>query len=517
MFNCPILRPLTLLALFSSYALCGSVTVSVPFAAPSSAPTISPSVISLSIELDRWTDWSGNTTRNQFFFNTLNNLKQIAGEGPRLRIGGDTEDHADFSPTVKYATATFKAPTAATPYFEASNVIVGDGFYQVADFVPPGTHFTWGVNFKRGNMTTMFSEARSLLKAFASPALANMTLDYIEIGNEVGGMTLPAYVQEWTGYATNITSSLNMGKTKFWGGAFAATTHTTDGFSPQGIFANGILNSHPGSLMTSFSQHHYSGGCTPDAPITGKLQYLMDKALLRSNLTHLNADIAAVHAQGLDYVLGETNSNACHGTPGVSNVGGTALWMLDHAIFGAEIGISRMYFHEGIGYKYNLIQPVTLTISTIDGTPLPKPLPPHVQPQYYGAIVAAEAIGNSGATRVVELSINDPRISGHAFFVGNKLVRAVIINSLVYLTTDAGTPRNSTLVNLNISGSGAPTKMTVKRLFMPFSDSTSGLTWGGQTYETSDGRVGGSLKVTTANVADGVVVQASEAVLLTFM
>lgn len=38
----------------------------------------------------------------------------------------------------------------------------------------------------------------------------------------------------------------------------------------------------------------------------------MTKATIRGNLSSFSADIAAVRGQGLDYVLGETNSYSCH-------------------------------------------------------------------------------------------------------------------------------------------------------------------------------------------------------------
>ena len=47
-------------------------------------------------------------------------------------------------------------------------------------------------------------------------------------------------------------------------------------------------------------------------------------------------------------------------------------------------------------------------------------------------------------------------------------------------------------------------------------DDTLGLTWGGQTYETSDGRVGGHLEISTVDVTDGVDIQATEVVMLSF-
>ena len=82
----------------------------------------------------------------------------------------------------------------------------------------------------------------------------------------------------------------------------------------------------------------------------------MSKTNIRGNLTSFSADIAAVKQKGLTYVLGETNSISCHGAPGVSNTAGAALWGLDYALFAGQLGITRLYFHQGIGYKYNFVR-----------------------------------------------------------------------------------------------------------------------------------------------------------------
>ncbi len=50
----------------------------------------------------------------------------------------------------------------------------------------------------------------------------------------------------------------------------------------------------------------------------------------------------------------ETNSYSCHGAPNVSNTAGAAIWTLDYTLFASTINIERVFFHEGIGYKYNL-------------------------------------------------------------------------------------------------------------------------------------------------------------------
>ncbi len=83
-----------------SAAQAQGLPVSVPLTAPSAAVTVKPSLMALSIEQDRWTDWAGTTAKNGFFFNTLDNLKQRTGVAPPLRIGADSEDRTNYNAEV---------------------------------------------------------------------------------------------------------------------------------------------------------------------------------------------------------------------------------------------------------------------------------------------------------------------------------------------------------------------------------------------------------------------------------
>ncbi|KAJ7084186.1 ricin B lectin domain-containing protein [Mycena epipterygia] len=505
----------------------GPDSVSIPLTAGSAA-AVTGNLLSLSIEQDRWLDWSGNATQNTFFFNCLDNIVDITGLPPKLRIGADSEDHTNFNPNLAGVQDLFPPPTTTVPYPEASSIVAGPGFYQAAKNLPPGTGVTWGVNFGGANLTAVFLETQAILRAFASAAFtqAGITLDNLELGNEAdlyngnglraSSYTVQQYTPQWITFATNLTTTANLASstTRIWGGAFAGSSHTTSGFSPQGIFANGILTSAPGAFIKTISQHHYSGSfCAGSESL---LQDLMTKATIRSNLSSFSPDIEAVHAQGLNYVFGETNSYSCHGAPGVSNTAGAALWTLDYALYASQIGATQVYFHEGIGYKYNLIQPLTLTRSILDGSTLATPQAPHVQPQYYAAIIIAEAIGASGATQVAELSISDTRLSGYAFYESGALKRAVFINSLAYLSTTTAT-RPSTHVSLTFSGGGtAPSSFEVKRLVINHADDVSNLTWGGQTYETSNARVSGGVAAESGTVAGGIDIPATQAVMLSF-
>ncbi|KAI0029752.1 hypothetical protein K488DRAFT_79985 [Vararia minispora EC-137] len=505
-----------------------NLTVSIPPLAPSTAVPLSQTLLSLSIEQDRWPEWVGVGSPNTFFLNALDNIAQLAGEPPRIRIGADSEDHTNFSPDVQISEAQFPSFTTDTPYPEAANIIASQDYYNLVSLLPSGTKVIWGVNLGGGNLTALGLGATAIGVAFQSQAVNNagVSLQAIEVGNEpdlyakhglrAQTFTIKQYVQQWTLFAKNALAMVN----KELGSAvplqalsFAKSTHQPTGFSPQSAFQNGLLNSPVGKGVQWVSQHHYSGSfCSGSDAL---LQNLMTKNNIRSNLTAFLPDIAAVQANGLSYVLGETNSFACHGAPGVSDTAGAALWALDYTMFAAQIGIERLYFHHGIGYKYNFIQPVTLTRSTLDGQSLGSPFPPHIQPAYYAAIIAAEAISNSGATTAVQLNISNDFMTGYAFYEGGQLARALLINLKAY-TSDSTTPREAVLVSLTFGEPISSTTMTVKRLSVPYADSTAGLTWGGQTYETGDARISGGLSTETASVSDGVTLSDTEVVMLTF-
>ncbi|KAG1730932.1 glycoside hydrolase family 79 protein [Suillus paluster] len=469
-----------------------AIELTIPLVAPSGAALVKGNL-------------AGTTEPNTFFNNVLDNLVQITNTPP-------FEDHTDFSYDIEYEEDIFPASTAITPYPEATNITVGQGFYDIISHLPQGTQVHWGVNLREYNLTATYLETVALMNAFSSPAVVEkgITLKFIEVGNEAdlyydnGGQ----YVSEWEKFAYNVSMTANLSNTsytKLIGAAFAGSSHNNlSGFSPQAIFNLGILESPAGELIETISQHQYT-----------VLQDLMTKSYIRGNLSVFNPDIEATFANGLNYILGETNSMSCHGAPDVSNTAGAALWLLDYSLYATQIGISRIHFHEGIGYKYNLIQPVTLNYSILDGSPI-APLAPHIQPPYYAAIIAAEAIGTSGTTQAVEIVIDENDVSGYAFYENGVLSKAVLINTIAYFV-GAG-ERNSTHIDFSFTGSGNTAKeMSVKTLKIGYATDTTNLTWGGQTYETSDGRVSGHLTVDILPVSSGVDLQETEAILVTFL
>ncbi|KAG6851597.1 hypothetical protein H0H87_000362, partial [Tephrocybe sp. NHM501043] len=92
------------------------------------------------------------------------------------------------------------------------------------------------------------------------------------------------------------------------------------------------------------------------------------------------------------------------------------------------------------------------------------PLPAHVQPQYYAAITAAEAIGKTGRAQVLEIDIHHAQISGYGFSENGFKARAIFINSKIYLPESVN--RMSVHLDLHFAGEGrkSPSSTNLKRL-----------------------------------------------------
>ncbi|KZT74569.1 glycoside hydrolase family 79 protein [Daedalea quercina L-15889] len=510
-----------------SVADASNVSVDVPVLAPSKSLPLASTLLSFSIEQDRWPDWSGIDERNEFTYSALMTYANLTGQPPKIRVGADSEDRTVWSPTVTINEDVFPAPNAETPYPVATNITVGDEYYVLSKWLPSGTHMVWGVNLGLNNATNAVNMAKAIVNAFASPDVieSGVILERIEVGNEAdqyglnglrpeGNWTVEDYVPDWESIADPVVQAAGIsskyGPVTLQGAAFVSQT-----FTPREIFALGILNSTAGQTISTISQHQYSAAFCSGGDFD--LISFMNKTSVRGNLTIFEADIAASHANGLDYVLGETNSIACEGAPGVSNTAGAALWVIDYTLFASTIGISELYFHNGVGFKYNFMQPVTLNYSIINGSALDPPEPPHIQPPYYGGLVVDTLLGDSGAASIVELTVDEPDTSGYAVFEDGQLARAVFVNLNAWVANSTGT-RPIVHIDLDfVNGSTMALTATAERLVINHADDTQNLTWAGQSYEeTADVRPTGQLVLETIDLSEGFDLRATEAILLTF-
>lgn len=513
------------------------LNVNIPFHAPAGASVIAQDYLSLSIEQDRWTDWVGKTSRNEFFYNSLENLVNLTGVPPRIRVGGQSGDVAGANPNEKFATAYYDKALISKdmPYPGAFFMELGPLFYPTVRFLPRNTRLVTAVNYAANDDWSASWSISDINDAFSSPEVLerNIILEAIELGHQPDRYgkdnsnrnwdpwwsdTSAKYITEWTNWVTNIINFFEVVVVVrpytpvFWTGSISPFgKQKSSTWSARHLVNNGLLPQNIAPNVKTFSQHHYSGTvCRGDEE---DLRDLVSKPNIRRGLDALRDDIAAVKSKGLEYVLGEANSFTCHGAAGVSNVASSAVWALDYLLYSAQIGISRVYFHQGVGYKFNFLQPTSLTRSPLDNSPLSPPSQPHIEPSYYAAIIAAEAIGSSSQTHVVEIPISDDHISGYAFYVGTELTKAVFINSNLHLKSEKA--RSRTRINIQLEGASTG-QAKIKRLFVPSSDATEGLTWGGLSFETADALPRGTAAEEVLELTQGLDLQATEIALVTF-
>lgn len=260
-----MLRILSLLSVTALHlAATSAFNVSLPSSPPSGSQPLARTLVSFSLEQDRWPDWSGIISRNDFTYNALINYAELTGEPPKIRVGADSADHTFWSPTVMINEDEFPPASSITPYPEATHIVVGDEFYKLSRFLPSGTHMTWGVNFGADNVTNAVNMAKTIMRAFDSSAVksSGVILDLIEIGNEAdiyeftglrsSDWTVEKYVPDWISVAGPVVEASGIGghdgPVSVQGAAFSFAQV----FTPRDIFDLGILDSEPGNAISQY-------------------------------------------------------------------------------------------------------------------------------------------------------------------------------------------------------------------------------------------------------------------------
>jgi hypothetical protein len=312
------------------------------------------------------------------------------------------------------------------------------------------------------------------------------------------------YVPEWLSRTTAIASHVlpKNNQKMFQAGAFVSpgTISTDLSWTAQAAIDLGIASN---GLAKTWCTHQYFGAaCRPVKPtLAGNV--MNRTALIQGMNYHAGASSYAV-AKGLPYVIGETNSIACQGLAGVSDVFGASVWSVDYALYAASLNVSNMYWHMGTGYRYSAWQ------ATQNGTTAPGP-----RPLYYGNWLVATALGDSDA-QVVSI-VNTTSFAGYAIYSGKRhrseLKSVVLVNMDVFNSTSTpSSQRTSVDFILPAKFGGKNSKASVRRLTAAGAEVKDGITFAGRTV-AFDGSVSGY--ESKERIAHGIVnVKASEVVLL---
>ena len=121
------------------------------------------------------------------------------------------------------------------------------------------------------------------------------------------------------------------------------------------------------SLFTSYPADNcaaiYPGLGDPVDPQTEFPNYLTHYSGINIVKNVLNSTMIAQQV-GKPFIMFETNSASCGGFAGISTSFGAALWTIDYTLQAATLGIEELFFHEGVGFKYNFVSTLTQSSSS---------------------------------------------------------------------------------------------------------------------------------------------------------
>ena len=337
---------------------------------------------------------------NGVFLQMMKNL----GSGV-LRLGGNSTDDGCWR------TASGPLPEGCT--FE----VTPNGLAIVAAAMKAtGWRALIGVNLAEYSSTRALAFARDGIAAAFSGDKAG-GLFGLEFGNEPNlydyrgdrpdGFTHDQFVEEWVTYANALSTDRRTAGFRLAGPAYA---RMSSWFAYLGEFVAGatpervdLITAHDYPLQT----------CSGDDPT---LDQLMRPELVADTAKRVRSWVEVAAQSQKPLLVGETNSVACRGQDGVSNVFGSALWGLDHMLTIAAAGAASVNLHVARDAFYDAVVSQE-SDSDGDGT---YSYAVRELPLYYAMLMASRASGGrvSGA-RVVE---GELALAVHAVRRGDSLL-----------------------------------------------------------------------------------------------
>ncbi|KAF9731225.1 hypothetical protein PMIN03_005546 [Paraphaeosphaeria minitans] len=483
------------------------VQLQVPNRPPAGTHVLTGSFQGYSIEFASFPAIAGNySSPNKLSYRMLQNLKDVARSAVPVRIGGTTANHGIWVPDQKQAIIqNFATPGADQP----ANSTWGPSYLESFKVLPKGTPYTVGVTFDDADdgAKSTVTEAQALYNGLGNDIFAfevGNEFDAFPVDRDTSTWSIEKYVPEWLDRTSVVAKSVlkKTDKKRFQAGAFVApgTTSNDTTWTAKTAIDLGIAST---GLAKTFCTHQYFGAaCGPVKPT------LAGDLLNRTNMFpwmeyHRQASAYSV-AKGLPYVIGETNSIACQGLAGVSDVFGAAVWSVDYALYAASLNVSHIFWHMGTGYRYAAWQ------ATQNGTTAPGP-----RPLYYGNLLVATALGD-GNSQVTPI-VNTTSLAGYAVYSSKSrkasIRSIVLINMDVFNSTSTQAPsRPSAEFRLPVELRGKKSKISVQRLRAPGAEVREGITFAGQTVAL-DGKITGKRRKQFLT-GDTLKVYASEAVIL---
>ncbi|KAK3388779.1 hypothetical protein B0T20DRAFT_491028 [Sordaria brevicollis] len=444
---------------------------------------LDPSPIGISFEFFAFPSYFTNVTATQ---QCLSNWKSLTGTWPPIRIGGTTQDRAQYDAK----TSAYVVYSVADPKDAPATLTFGPKFMTLAGQYEG--RVVVGLNRGKNNIDNTIAAAKVAVAEVGKSLLA------VELGNE------PEY---WVKDKQPITSGVN------WTPATDAASQNNwnirvgSAVGKTNIIQAGNWNDAPPKwgaaqliatenatarqYVRHYAHHNYPGGT---------IQSLMTHSNVAKNIRTFDADVAAARAIGKEYVLGETNSVSGGGAAGVSPTFGAALWTMDYALRATYSNISRTYFHHGTvgNCQYCFWGRYSM------GAP------------YYGAYAAVALM--AGASHLTALDTGSTNYAAYATFDSKGVpLRVLLYNSGYYAGSGTRTSQSFTLTGLGSSLSSIRAKRLTAASATSRVDQGSPPSFGGQQFENGSCAMSGTEMFESTSVVGGQTtfsVKATEALLV---
>ncbi|KAL4998650.1 Six-hairpin glycosidase-like protein [Aspergillus recurvatus] len=461
-------------AVSSAFAL----TFNVPSTPPANASKqLSAAPVGVSLEFFTFPGYFNDVAATP---TCLENLKDLTGTWPPLRIGGTTQDRATYDASSSEAVTYSVDDPADAPL----SLTYGPPFITLASEYSGSV--VLGLNRRLNDIANTISAA--------SLAVSEMdNLQAIELGNEPNFFTDDDPIADGASW----TASADYASQISWQNAVCGNLSVTDlvsagvyfGTSPMSIQGLSQEEGEANVYVKEYSSHNY-----PQTQSTADLAALMSHSGIAAQIAEFRGEVEAASAVGKGHVFGETNS-ATQGGGGISPTFGAALWIVDYVMQLVTMGTEALYFHQGTIGNCQYCWWGRYTT----GAP------------YYGAYFATMALAH--ADQIAPLDDQSTSSAAYAIYEGGAPVKVLLYNS-EYYTSGTRPSQTYTLTGLTSA------TLTAKRLTAPYStsrvDRGESPTVSGQTFGNGDCGMEGDELVETAAVEGGeasFTVGASEALL----
>jgi len=353
-------------------------------------------------------------------------------------------------------------------------------------YADTGTTFYVGVNLAADSL----SIAESQTQAYAS-LMTPGSLVGVEIGNEPDLYVYESYrpepyyfLEDYAPIRAGVLTTLQTYQPStvkiigpVWGEPLSLTGgfHHTVNDSGNPIMIGDYL-SQESSNLSLVTQHAYANQCdTSYNSSSPAADYLLHASAQNcATSSYLLAGVSPTHADGLKYRIGETNSINGGGVSGISNTFQASLWVMDYCARLAQNGVDGVnIFGDTIAQYYTMFTFNQVVNGTTTYTLN------YVLPQYYGVLMFQQATQNKAQFLPVSTNATGNQVI-YAWLDASNTIRILVLNKD---ETGSGTV---TLTLPSGYGNGTTTRLLeAVPNATPAYQSTSGVTLGGQSFDTS--------------------------------